>query len=857
MFYLKKLICFISVLLCICLALPTFSVAAVNVGGLEGILAHTVDKSATALAYSYNGYTTHTMSEATLLSVHANKTVGGTTCSSMQGMNVGTSYIYTAKRNSNDTYVSIARTTISSGAVSYMTYYSSTSATTSSGCDTCGHANDLLVVTANSVNYMLAATSIKGNSISRMKISGTNLYFTGYFDTVNTSGTSITVSSIRQYKHTGGYFYLLIKNGETFYYCKIADTATGGTASSPTKVTCYKLFTIDKRNAVFAKSNSSAGTYANMETWVNQGFGYNSLEKTIYVPMFKPSSPITTNVIVTYYVGDVLTDELMDFSTNKTTLVHPTKTNFYLTASGTSSSCNDLEVESVGFRTGQGTTGDLKMYINANASPVASFEGVYSLSYTSGSGDFTSIVNDSSVVYTVKYNGNGGTDSGTNSSSGNYSMKQTIHIKGIKNNLRPNYFTYSGYTFAGWYLTRKSDGKWLYFDSDGGASWYTKGQQPKDARLALYEDKRAVSSLTSVDGDVITCYAQWTPNSTGTKSYYIQYDANGGSGTMADQKIVYGTSTAISANAFTRDGYTFVGWTAFRRSDSSWCYKDASTLSDKWIAAGTDTTGYFLKSYTDGCSVSGSSSVDRDIVTFYAAWARVENGVYPTEVTVGEPFSLGGTIDSDAGIYGLTVSVLDSGGSAVATHTASPYTTSYNLSSANTDISIASLPIGSYTYKVQIKTVNGSSAKTHTILSTAFSVVSAARLELTEAAVATGSYSLADYFKGFSVKTAATDMKTLFKYDVTITDQSGATVTDSTFVGTGCIITCGDESCTAVLIGDINGDADISSIDYLALTKSIKSASAFTGAYFAASDMNGDGAASSADCILIKKYIIQ
>lgn len=851
----KKLSYFIALILCICLAMPSFAVTAANIEIKQNSLAKTTDNGVTASAISYNGYTTHTMGEASLLSIHANQTVGGTSCTSMQGMNVGTTYIYTAKRNSNDTYVSIARTTISSGSVAYMTYYSSTSATSSSGCNSCGHANDLQVVTANDVNYMLVATGISGKSITRMKISGTNLYFTGYFDTVNTNGTSITASSVRQYKHTGGYFYLLIKNGETFYYCKIADTATGGTASNPTKVTCYKLFTIDKRNAIFAKSSSSSGTYANMETWVNQGFAYNSLEKTIYVPMFKPASPITTNVILTYYVGDVLTDALMDFSTNKTTLVHPTKTNFYLTASATGSSCNDLEIESVGFRTGQGTTGDLKMYINANASPVASFEGVYSMSYKSGSGDFTPIVDDSAVVYTVKYDGNGGTDSGTNSSSGNYKMSSTIHIRGISTNLRPNYFTRSGYTFAGWYLYRKSDAKWLYFDSDGTARWYKKGQQPATSRLALYGDKRAVSALSAVDGDVVTCYAQWTPNSTGTTSYYIQYDANGGTGTMADQKIVYGTSTAISKNTFTRSGYTFVGWTAFRRSDTAWCYKSNTALSDKWIAAGTDATGYFLKSYTDGCSVSGSSSVDRDIVTFYAAWATVNNGAYPSEITVGDSFSLGGTLDSDAGIYGVTVSVVNSAGTSVGTHNASPYANTYDLSAANADINIASLPVGDYTYKVQIKTVNGSAAKAHTLLSAAFSVVSPAKLELTTKAAASGAYSLTKYFKGFSNATTGSAIKALFKYDVVITDENGALVNDNAYIGTGCVITCGEESCVAILNGDLNGDAEISSIDYITLSQALKSVTSITGAYSVAADMDNDGFTNSADYILLKKHL--
>ncbi len=852
----KQIMRIFSAMLCLCLLCPAIAATAGNIS-IDKEAKAKIELPVTSSKYSYNGYTTWTMKESSLVSLHANQTVGGTTCSSMQGMNVGTTYIYTAKRNSDDTYVSIARTNANTKAVTYMNYYSSTSATSPSGCNTCGHANDLLVVTESGTNYMLAATSIKGQSLTRLKISGSNLYFTGCFDTVNTSGTSITVSSVRQYKHKNGYFYLLVKNAETFYYCKIADTDPGGTVANPTKVTCYKLFTIDKRNAVFAKSNSSAGTYANMETWVNQGFGYNALEKTIYVPMFKPGGgSITTNVILTYYVGDVLTDALMDFSTNKTTLVHPTKTNFYLLASDVSSSCTTLEVESVGFRTEQGTTGDLKMYINANGAPVASYEGVYSLSYTSGSGDFTPIVDENSVVYTVKYNANGGVDSGTNSSSGNYSMNQTIHIRGISNKLRPNYFTRSGYTFAGWYLTRKSDGKWLYFDTDGGATWYAKGSQPAGARLALYEDMRTVSALTAVDGDVVTCYAQWTPNSTGTKSYYIQYDANGGTGTMEDTKVVYGTSTKIRANTFTRKGYTFVGWIGFRRSDSAWCYKSADSISSNyWIPAGNDTSGKFFKTYSDQCTVASTTSTDRDIVTFYAAWAKVESSVYPTELTEGTAFSLGGKISCTTGLYGVTVSVLDSGGNTVASHRASPYVNSYSLSAATKDISFASLPVGTYTYKVQVQTINATTPVTHTLLSTAFSVVSAAKLELTDAAAATGSYGLDDSYFAWSGIITATELKGLFKYDISITNGEGVTVTDTSFVGTGWTVSCNGESRTTVLYGDINGDAAVSTIDYAIIRKYISGRNDFTELMKKAADTSLDMTVNTTDLVSLRKML--
>ena len=44
-------------------------------------------------------------------------------------------------------------------------------------------------------------------------------------------------------------------------------------------------------------------------------------------------------------------------------------------------------------------------------------------------------------------------------------------------------------------------------------------------------------------------------------TYTIVYNANGGSGTMSNTTATYDKSASISANTFTRTGYTFAGWT--------------------------------------------------------------------------------------------------------------------------------------------------------------------------------------------------------------------------------------------------------------------------------------------------------
>lgn len=62
--------------------------------------------------------------------------------------------------------------------------------------------------------------------------------------------------------------------------------------------------------------------------------------------------------------------------------------------------------------------------------------------------------------------------------------------------------------------------------------------------------------------------------------YTISYNANGGTGTMSDHTILYGKNIAIKTNTFTRDGYTFIGWTT--KSDGTDDGYDWTDWSGTW-----------------------------------------------------------------------------------------------------------------------------------------------------------------------------------------------------------------------------------------------------------------------------------
>jgi len=85
--------------------------------------------------------------------------------------------------------------------------------------------------------------------------------------------------------------------------------------------------------------------------------------------------------------------------------------------------------------------------------------------------------------------------------------------------------TRTGYTFQGWFTSATGGTK----VGAGGASYTPSG--------------------------AVTLYAQWSAN-----SFTVKYNANTGTGSMSDQGFVYDVAEALTANAFTKTGYTFVGW---------------------------------------------------------------------------------------------------------------------------------------------------------------------------------------------------------------------------------------------------------------------------------------------------------
>ena len=185
-----------------------------------------------------------------------------------------------------------------------------------------------------------------------------------------------------------------------------------------------------------------------------------------------------------------------------------------------------------------------------------------------------------------------------------------------------------GYAFAGWYTKDGTNGDW--------------GEKATTATVGQ------------------TYYAKWVNE--------ITFNANGGSGTMTPQKITEGATTNLTANEFTKTGYTFSGWNTSADGagtsygDQVTAPNSATTLYAQWtpntytisfnanggsgttanvgatydtpatltangftksgynFAGWTTTSGGTVVEYSDGAQVLNLTATASGTITLYAVW---------------------------------------------------------------------------------------------------------------------------------------------------------------------------------------------------------------------------------------------
>ena len=211
--------------------------------------------------------------------------------------------------------------------------------------------------------------------------------------------------------------------------------------------------------------------------------------------------------------------------------------------------------------------------------------------------------------------------------------------------LTPNAFTRAGYTFAGWNTA-----------ANGGGTSYADG---------------AIYSFTAST----TLYAQWTVPVVVTPpaSYTVTFNGNGSTGGSMSPETD-SAATALTANAFTRTGYTFSGWNTVATGTGGTPYADgasypftaSATLFAQWTAIPTYTvtfngngaTGGSMGPETDSTATGLTANAFTRAGYTFSGWNTVATG--------------SGTAYADGASYSFTASTtLYAQWAAVAPHASS------------------------------------------------------------------------------------------------------------------------------------------------------------------------------------------
>ena len=165
-------------------------------------------------------------------------------------------------------------------------------------------------------------------------------------------------------------------------------------------------------------------------------------------------------------------------------------------------------------------------------------------------------------TYSVTFDSNTAT-SGT--------MSTQSFTAGTPFNLTSNGFSKTGYTFAGWATT------------SGGSVVYSNGQS-----VTLY--------------GATTLYAKWTAT-----TFPVTFNINTGlSGSMANQTYTAGSAQNLTANAFSKSGYTFAGWATSSGGSVVYSNQQSITLYETTTVYAKWTANTYTITFDSNTATSGS-----------------------------------------------------------------------------------------------------------------------------------------------------------------------------------------------------------------------------------------------------------
>lgn len=250
-------------------------------------------------------------------------------CTAMQGMAVGSTWLYTVKIKSDESRAILSKTNRKTGEVvnlktkdgkKYVTYL--------------GHANDMDVTSIDGKSNLYIASMKTGtNSVVRMEIDGSYMTKKGHYR-LKLNGADTSVSGIAVESKTSSKINFLFKKGCTFYRGSIGVNDTTGS------INLTEAFKIN-----IASVNIN-GKVNDLSAYTHQGFGY--YKGKLYVPLWDSINKRNRSVIPVYNVN----------GTSSGTLTSDPNLSFRITSSAYSL----FEIESCDI------SGDGKLYMNTNRS---------------------------------------------------------------------------------------------------------------------------------------------------------------------------------------------------------------------------------------------------------------------------------------------------------------------------------------------------------------------------------------------------------------------------------------------------------------------------------------------------------
>ena len=220
--------------------------------------------SITAVAAYYNTYST----VATI--------PNGNGCNRTQGFAVGSSYVYTAKCNDDESKQVIYRTKMSDGTITLMT----NGDTGNTYATSLGHANDMDTCTIDGKYHLFVATMKTGSeSLVKLQYSGNTYTQLGGY-TLKYNGENVAISGAKKYAKDDNYIYFLFfvydgtENSVGVYRGQVPMASNSGT------INITHAFDLDITSALV-----NGATVSGLNNFTRQGIGYIASTDQLLVPL--------------------------------------------------------------------------------------------------------------------------------------------------------------------------------------------------------------------------------------------------------------------------------------------------------------------------------------------------------------------------------------------------------------------------------------------------------------------------------------------------------------------------------------------------------------------------------------------